>query len=332
MNEVIPGGFNAPSVGSNNSVMATSTQMRELAETFAALQAAKSFPRDVKRCVENIMNECMNLPLAQQAVYQYARGGTDISGPSIHLAKAIVKHWGNCEAGIRELEMRNGETICEAFAWDKETNYRESKRFTVPHVRYTKSKGAVRLEDPRDLYELAANNGSRRERACILSIIPKWVVDQAVEQCENTIKASVKDLPGQVEKLQKCFEEFGVTKEQIEKRIQRRVDAMTAPQYLSLVKIGQSLRDGMSKPEEWFDNIEEPAKEAKPAGEGEPKKDLKSALGISGDTGATGSAEAAATEPEKKGEGAEPAAPSAAKPAHAHKGATGASGQMKMAF
>ncbi len=53
------------------------------------------------------------------------------------------------------------------------------------------------------------------------------------------------------------------TKEQIEKRIQRRIDSIQPAQVVALRKVYASLRDGMSSPSEWFE-VDVPA-DAKPA-------------------------------------------------------------------
>ncbi|PWW19485.1 hypothetical protein DFO73_12055 [Cytobacillus oceanisediminis] len=64
-----------------------------------------------------------------------------------------------------------------AYAWDLETNVRQEKVFTVKHSR--KAKGSItKLDDPRDIYELVANNGARRLRSYILGIIPGDIVEQ----------------------------------------------------------------------------------------------------------------------------------------------------------
>jgi hypothetical protein len=51
------------------------------------------------------------------------------------------------------------------------------------------------------------------------------------------------------------FAEFGVTPAQIEARIQRNLDAITAPLMVELGRIYNSLRDGMSRPDAWFEVI-----------------------------------------------------------------------------
>ena len=161
-------------------------QSREMAEVQAAVLMARRFQRDEMRAIEKIKNACARPGLAESAVYQYSRGGTDVSGPSIRLAEAIAAAWGNLQYGVREIEQRNGESTCEAFAWDMETNVRVAKSFKVSHIRHTR-KGDTILTDPRDIYEMVANQGARRVRACILGVIPGDVVEDAVKQCETTL-------------------------------------------------------------------------------------------------------------------------------------------------
>ena len=235
-----------------DALIETSSQ-REIAEVQAAMMLAKKFPRDPIAALERITNACARPKLAEAALYEYNRGGTDITGPSIRLAEAIAQNWGNLQFGIRELEQRPGESTVEAFAWDIETNTREIKVFQVPHVRYSKAKGNVKLIDPRDIYEMIANQGARRLRACILGIIPGDVVETAVQQCEETLKAKIKITPEYLKEVIEAFKKFGISKEQIEKKIQRRLESITPAQVLRLHKIHNSLKDGMSTPIDWFE-------------------------------------------------------------------------------
>lgn len=235
--------------------VAQSDQQRAIAEVQAAMVIARMNPRDPIAAMDRILNACTRPTLANAAVYQYSRGGSDVSGPSIRLAEAMAQQWGNFQFGIRELEQRNGESTVQAFAWDVETNTRREVTFQVPHVRYTRQ-GAKRLEDPRDIYEMVANQGSRRLRACILAVIPGDVTEAAVAQCETTMHTTADTSAEAVTKLVQAFAGYGVTREQIEKRIQRRLDAIQPAQVVSLRKVYASLRDGMSVAADWFDPIE----------------------------------------------------------------------------
>ena len=244
-----PFAVSAPQTQAMSTVQSDS--QRAIAEVQAALVIAKQFPRNPIEAYDRVMNACQRPGLAQSAVYSYARGGTSVAGPSIRLAEMLAQNWGNIQYGIRELSSENGESTVEAFAWDVETNTRQTKVFQVPHIRYTRQ-GTKKLTDPRDIYELVANNGARRLRACILGVIPGDVVDAAVDQCEKTIHASADTSPEGVQKLIKAFEQFGVSKDDIEGFIQRRVDAITPANVVSLRKIFTSLRDGMSSAKDWF--------------------------------------------------------------------------------
>jgi hypothetical protein len=234
---------------------------REIAEVQAAMVMARRNPRDQRRAMDRILNACSRMTLAESAVYQYARGGQDVSGASIRLAEAVAQEWGNIQFGVRELEQRSGVSTVEAYAWDLETNTRSSKVFQVTHVRHTKS-GTKRLEDPRDIYEMVANQGARRLRACILAVIPGDVIEAAVAQCEVTVKTKVEITPEIVTKMVAAFAEIGVGASQISALIQRHIESMTPAQYLRLRRIYQSIRDGMSAPADWFEA--EAAPEAAP--------------------------------------------------------------------
>jgi hypothetical protein len=127
----------------------------------------------------------------------------------------------------------------------------------VRHWRDTKS-GGYKLKDERDIYELCANQAQRRLRACILASIPGDVTEAAMNQAETSLKAKADTSPEAMAKMLEAFAPFGVTKEHVEKRIQRRLDAITPAQVVSLKRIYASLRDDMSTPAEWFD-MGEPA-------------------------------------------------------------------------
>lgn len=251
-------------------------QQRAIAEVQAAMVIARANPRDPVRAMDRILNACTRLSLAEQAIYQYARGGSDISGPSIRLAEAVAQIWGNIQFGIRELEQRPGMSIVQAYAWDVETNTRREMTFAVPHIRRTKQ-GSYGLEDPRDIYEMVANQGARRLRACILGVIPGDVIEAAVAQCEATLRAKADTSPEAIQRLLGAFAEFGVTREQIERLIQRRLDDIQPAQVVRLRKIYTSLRDGMSKPADWFEEIA-PARPSEPQDAHSPREALKARL------------------------------------------------------
>lgn len=226
-------------------------QSRSMAEVQAAVIMARRFPRDQVQSTERIRVACQREGLAKTATYQYARGGSNVVGPSIRLAETMAQMWGNLQYGIHELANTGKASTMEAYCWDMETNVRVSKTFEVSHTRHTKN-GSYDLTDPRDVYENNANMGARRLRACILGIIPGDVVEMAVDECDNTLRASVALTDKKIKAIIAAFAKHDVTQAMIEERLQRKASAMTPGQYLDLTKIGTSLNDGMSKVEDWF--------------------------------------------------------------------------------
>jgi hypothetical protein len=233
--------------------LAQTDQQRAIAEVQAAMLIARANPRDQSAAMDRIINACSRPTMASSATYDYARGGTQITGPSIRLAEAIAQAWGNIQFGIRELDQSNGESTVQAYCWDIETNSRREVTFQVPHVRYSRSRGNTQLTDPRDIYEMVANVGARRLRSCILAVVPGDVTEAAVQQCEETLRANVDTSPDSIKRLLEAFSALGVTKAQIEKRIQRRLESILPAQIIGLRKVYNSIREGMSSPGDWFE-------------------------------------------------------------------------------
>ena len=169
---------------SAQSVTAAMATTRQAQEVQAAMVVAKNFPRNPRQSLDRILESCNRPTLAENATYEYARGGNKIYGPSIRLAECIAQSWGNIDFGFIELDRSKGESTVMAYAWDLETNTRQSRVFSVKHQRDTKD-GSYALTEERDIYETIANHAARRIRACILALIPGDVIDAAMHQCEH---------------------------------------------------------------------------------------------------------------------------------------------------
>jgi hypothetical protein len=185
-------------------------------------------------------------------MYAYPRGGTLVTGPSIRLAEVLAQSWGNLDCGVREISQSNGVSIAEAYAIDLQTNTRVTKVFYVKHERH-KKKEITKLTDPRDIYELVANQGARRLRACILGILPGDVVEAAVEQCKKTLQSSDVPIAEQIRKMVMAFDELGVKVEHLEKRLGHKLEATIGQEIVTLKGIYKSLKDGMANREDFFD-------------------------------------------------------------------------------
>lgn len=227
-------------------------QNRAMQEVQAAVVMAKKFQRDEAVATDKILKSCTRPNLAEQALYAYPRGNQIVTGPSIRLAEAIAQHWGNIQYGIRELEQVDGSSTMEAYAWDLETNTRQSKIFHAQHVRRAQGNNH-QLDDPRDIYEMTANLGARRMRACILGIIPGDVIDAAVKQCEITQTQQEGATEEQIAKMVTAFAEHGVSKEMLAQRLGHSIDTAVSAELVQLRRVFGSIKDGIGKVSDFFE-------------------------------------------------------------------------------
>lgn len=227
-------------------------QSRAMAEALGALKLAKLFPRDNNKAYAEIMAACSRPALAKIAFYSYPRGSEIVSGPSIRLAEELARCWGNIQYGIIELGTKDGVTEMQAFAWDLQTNVKSVQNFTVRHERHTK-KGVYDLKDPRDIYELTANQAARRLRARILAVIPPDVIEAAVVACRNT-EAGKSDVPfeDRIKKMVAAFGKLGISVEHIEAKYGCKISAILPDQLTELIGIHNAIRDNVAAPSDFF--------------------------------------------------------------------------------
>jgi hypothetical protein len=225
---------------------------RATQEIQAALVIAQRFPRDEIRAKSRIIEACQRKELAEVAEYEYSRGGTRITGPTIDLLRAVANRWGNLRYGWSEVERRDGQSFVRCFAWDCQSNGQAERTFSVRHWRDTQG-GGYALTDERDIYELLANMAARRVRACLEEVIDADVVSAAVEQCRATLKSGEKTpLADRAVKLLVPFAEFGVTQGMIELKLGNKLEAVSENQLASLRRIWKALKDGVGVREDYF--------------------------------------------------------------------------------
>lgn len=247
---------------------------RAIAEVQAKLVIALRNPRKPARAYDQVIATCQRYEFAEEATYSYKRGSETIGGPSIRLAEEIARAWGNIEFGTRELSRKDGVSEMEAYCWDLQTNTQSSQKFTVKHVRDTKS-GQYPVKGERDIYEVTANMAGRRLRARILAIVPPDLVSAALEECARTLaKGDGNPLSDRIAKAVTAFSKLGVNKFLLEARLKHPVDAITAEELSELIRIHNSIRDGQSAASEWFEGMEtqgKPTQERKVVTDAIPK-------------------------------------------------------------
>jgi hypothetical protein len=194
-------------------------QARAVAEVAAAVQVAQQCPRAPQRAWAEMKEACSRLAMAEVAFYKVPSRG---QGPSVHLARELLRIWGNADAGVHELSRddERGMSEIRAYAWDQQTNVRQSRTFQVPHRRMG---GGAKLTDLTDIYLNNQNIGARAVRECIYAILPRDYVNEAQALCRKTIEhGDGVPLPERISKMLGKFKELGVTVARIETKVGRK--------------------------------------------------------------------------------------------------------------
>lgn len=249
----ITGNENQPMLSQNGAIATQSMVAKEQAKIQGQVFMAKQFPRAMSVVMNRITASCERPSLAQISEYEYPRGGQKITGASIRLLEVVAQCYGNISYSWKELnrDMTNHRSTCLAYAWDLETNLYSELEFEVYHYRATK-KERILLTDDRDIYELVANQASRRVRRCLENVVPRDIVEDAREQCKKTMNEKV-DWQKKINNQIKYFEDtYGVKEKQIEEYFGMSRRGFTSNTFASLSRIYTSVRDGVSKIEDYF--------------------------------------------------------------------------------
>lgn len=238
-----------------NTGLVEERKARASSEIQSALVIAQRFPRDELNAEKKIINACKRFSLAESSMYTFPRGGKPVKGPSIRLAETLARLWGNVKYGFNEIESGPESSVVEAFAWDFESNVMVTRSWTVEHMIQKKNNEKKVLTDPRDRYENMANSAARRMRACILEVIPGEITESAVKQCQLTLEKGEGSEPiiDRVRKMVLAFDELGVTKEMLEKRLGHPLDQCIPREIADLTAIYRTIKDGVQDRSVWFD-------------------------------------------------------------------------------
>ena len=249
-------------VGQTNATTNNAIVAAEVAKVQAQCLIAINNPRSLLNVENRVNSLCESVYVAKEAEYEYTRGTQRISGPTIKLMSSIAQCYGNITSGWKEVSRTKDKSKVIAFAWDIENNFKYDLEFEVPLFRETKapygSKGTIRtlLASDRDIYEHVANFAARRVRKCIESVIPRYLIDMALEKCKETLIAKI-DVKGEIKKIVNWLKSYqNIDLEQLEEKLGMKYDAFGNIQYTTLAKWSNALRDGTGKKEDLFPNKE----------------------------------------------------------------------------
>lgn len=228
-------------------------------EIEGAIMVAQRFPRNEDTAFERVMRSCERYRFAELARYSFPRGGQQVEGPSVNLAREIARCWGNIRYGVDVIHDDADSRTIRAWAWDVQTNTRRSQDATFRKLMFRKGKGWV-APDERDLREVTNKHGETAVRNCLLHLVPPDLVDDAMVACKETMrKDAAKDPDEARKKLIRAFQHVGVTVEDLEMYLGHPVRQVTAEEIADLRGVWSSISDGNSTWKEYVKD-REPAK------------------------------------------------------------------------
>lgn len=215
---------------------------RAIAEAQGQLIIARKFPRDLNQSRQELMESCAVWEFASKAFYSVPNRG---SGPSIRFAEEVARVYGHFQYGHRELSREKDRSEVEVYAWDMQKNNYSKRQITVMHVTDTKA-GPKVLRDQADIDNKIANVASKQMRGRILALMPKWLVEEAIEACKKTLAGEGKEpLSIRVRKIADFFNgNYGVTVKQLEEYIGKKLEDVTMDDYANLYGVFNAIREG----------------------------------------------------------------------------------------
>lgn len=220
-----------------------------LQEIQGAMILAKKFPRDIEAVWGKLMKSCQRETMAGQATYAFPRGSQTVSGPSVHLARVAAQAFGNIRWGHDVIQEDDTSITIRGWAWDIEENSKATADDRFKKLVYRKKGGWV-VPDERDLRELVNRRAAILKRNCLLEILPRDLIEDAIGVCKLTLKSGIKDPAGESKRLIIEFGNIGVTVEMLKGYLG--ADTFGPDEVVAMREILNSIREGQATKADFF--------------------------------------------------------------------------------
>lgn len=231
-------------------------------EVQSAITVAIRFPRNEDEAFGRLMKSCSRATFADKSIYSFPRGGSNIEGPSSHLAREAARIWGNIRYGFEVVGDDDENIHLRGFAWDMQTNSKATQdaRFRKLVQRKRGGKTEWVKPDDRDLRELINKHGAIAERNCILKIIPADLVEEAMAAATATLeKGAATDIDGERKKIIAAFATLNISVADLEAYLGKPLKHATPAQVTQLRGVYKSIKDGNTS---WHEYIQPASKSA----------------------------------------------------------------------
>lgn len=232
------------------------------AEVDIQISTAKQYPRDLPQVLNRIATYAMmDRETAEDCFYVLRRQGRDgaasvIEGLSVRMAEIIASSWGNLRIQTRIVGNDGKMITAQAMCHDLETNVAVCKEVSRS-IAY--KNGATYSQDMQIVTGNAA--ASIAFRNAVLSVIPKAVTKNIINQVKQVALGQSIDLEQSRQNVIAYFAKIGVSKEQILRYLGKNaVEEIDQQSIYELRATANAIKEGTTTVQETF---VEPEKQAK---------------------------------------------------------------------
>ncbi len=227
------------------------------AEIHGAIVVAQNRPRNEDEAFAALMKTCQSKTFAAAAIYSFPRGGSKIEGPSVDLAREAARCWGNVRSGVDIVREDDTHVHIRGWAWDLQTNTKTSSddHFKKEVQRKNKQTGQTEwvVTDERDRRELVNRRGAILERNAILKLIPKHLIEDAMDKCRGRMRSKAAEDPDRLRKeVITAFGDLNVEVKDLEGWLGKKVGQASPKELEELRVMYTSIKGGEST---WSDYV-----------------------------------------------------------------------------
>jgi len=224
---------------------ATMQQVRANHVTAVSVQQ----PRALKHVKNNIMVEA---GLAGSLFYYgWGAGKNKIEGPSIKMALALARCWGNCAVEMRPMQDAGDSWVMTATFIDLETGFTVDRQF-----RQSKKSAVAGKHDAERKDDIRFQIGqSKAQRNVVINALPDWLVAAAMQEAKKGVLSQIErkinsaSLEAVVADALSALAKEGVTEDRVLAKFEVAANtALTADHLVTIVADLKALQEGQDLP------------------------------------------------------------------------------------
>lgn len=261
---------NALTLGQKAEYAAVAVAAEAKAVVEARFVMAMKQPRNEDLARTKILNACKNLTFAESALYKKPVGGANIEGLGIRFAEEAARHWKNifCQAAaIYEDDDRRNIRITvldleSNLGWDKtaviektvERKFNKDREIVGERLNSKGERVFIVKTTEDELLNKENSMISKTLRNGILRCLPQHILEEALDEIKQTIKAGVSKDPEEAKRaVLDNFAKLNILPDQIEKYLKHPLSLLSPVEITDLKGIFNAIKDGQAK---WQDFLE----------------------------------------------------------------------------